>query len=78
MMKINFYTKFEYFLIDQPSVQPLNKLYSNVMYEIGKVYDFEFYISGYPLPEVEWYFRKCSSYPLCENVYTKIQVSHKK
>lgn len=34
----------------------------------------ECYIAGYPLPDVEWAFKKCPNFPKCEESYTNIPV----
>lgn len=39
------------------------------------MYTFEFYISGYPLPEVEWAFKKCINYPKCGQSYPETKVN---
>lgn len=43
-------------------------------YEVGKNYTFEFYISGYPLPNVTWAFQKCSKYPKCKKSFDETEV----
>lgn len=39
------------------------------------MYSVECYIGGYPLPEVEWAFKKCPNYPECEESFTQISVN---
>lgn len=60
---------------DKPLVQITNSSNSKVFYELGKIYSVECYIGGYPLPEVEWAFKKCPNYPECEESFTQISVN---
>ncbi|KAF0766886.1 vascular endothelial growth factor receptor 1 isoform X2 [Aphis craccivora] len=60
---------------DRPLVQITNSSNSKVFYEVGKMYSVECYIGGYPLPEVEWAFKKCPNYPECEDSFTQISRS---
>ncbi|XP_022178523.1 vascular endothelial growth factor receptor 1 isoform X3 [Myzus persicae] len=57
---------------DKPLVQITNSSNLKVFYELGKIYSVECYIGGYPLPEVEWAFKKCPNYPECEESFTQI------
>lgn len=43
-------------------------------YEMGKIHIFECLVGGYPLPKVEWAFKKCPDYPVCEKSFTQIPV----
>lgn len=48
-------------------------------YEFGKIYTFEFFISGYPLPlsnEMKWEFKSCQNFPWCTNNETQAQVNN--
>lgn len=44
------------------------------IYDVGKLYSFDCFVAGYPLPVVEWAVQKCSNYPVCEDSYTKLPV----
>lgn len=68
------YCLLKYFITAKPLVQPLRKLHPKVLFDLGKVFDFEFGISGYPLPKVNWSFVKCSKYPTCDNEHTRLPV----
>jgi len=61
-----------FFLLDKPLVE-INR--SREFYKEGEVYNVECNIAGYPLPEVEWSFKKCPKYPECEELFTKISVN---
>lgn len=50
-------------------IKSLNSIRSH--YEIGKNYTFEFYITGYPLPNVIWTYKKCTTYPNCAESYAE-------
>ncbi|XP_060867787.1 vascular endothelial growth factor receptor 1 isoform X2 [Metopolophium dirhodum] len=57
---------------DKPLVQIINSSNSKVFHELGKMYSVECYLGGYPLPEVDWAFKKCPNYPECEESFTHI------
>jgi len=65
---------FKSFFLDKPIVQITNNSNSKVYYEVGKTHNIKCYIAGYPLPNVEWTFKKCSNYPQCEESYLNISV----
>lgn len=78
----NVYVIFSHFIIlfiiyfsDRPLVQITNSSNSKKFYEVGKMYSVECYIGGYPLPEVEWAFKKCPNYPECEESFIQISVN---
>lgn len=63
------------YYLDKPLVQISNVSNTPVFYELGKEHHIECLVGGYPLPVVEWAFKKCPSYPKCEESFTKIPVS---
>lgn len=69
-----------YIFKDKPIVQIKNdsgliQIYKDkIFYEVNKVHSVECYIGGYPLPDVEWAFKKCPNVSHCEGSYTRIPV----
>lgn len=74
-MVFYFVVLFIIYFSDKPLVQIINSSNSKVFHELGKIYSVECYIAGYPLPEVEWAFKKCPNYPECEESFNQIPVS---
>lgn len=60
---------------DKPIVEIINSSNSKLFHELGKMYSIECYLGGYPLPEVDWAFKKCPDYPECEDSFTHIPVN---
>lgn len=70
---------FEWYALEKPSVVFLKSVHKDVIYyKFGKVYTFEFYTSGYPLPDegVNCHFKSCQNFPWCNDNETQAQVNN--
>lgn len=66
------YVSFELLFLDKPRI--IRTPHEVIYYEAGKVFSKNCYVTGYPLPDVKWIFKKCPNYPDCEEAYQNVSV----